>query len=84
MPLPTPDMGLNPKFGGVVILKTFSIEKHYSWQFLMFLNIFLRIQKIPKMLLPTPDMVLNPKFCIVIPKTVTCRSWTDTQSNLQG
>ena len=30
------------------------------------------------------EEVLNPKFGVVISKTVTCRSWTDTQTNLQG
>ena len=34
------------------------------------------------MLLPTPDTVLNPKFGVVIPKTVTCRSWTNKQTEL--
>ena len=33
--------------------------------------------------LPIEEEVLNPKFGVVISKTVTCRSWTDRQTQKQ-
>ena len=33
------------------------------------------------MRLSSPDTVLIPKFGVLIPKTVTCRSWTHTQTD---